>query len=259
MEVPRLEDELELWLPVYSTATATQDLSHIYYGSRQRRILNLQRRILNLLSKARYGNCVLMDVNQIRFHWAMTGTPISTILSCALYVLHLCCVFFFSLWIYYFSHSIFFSLLWKFYISNLLEVTLFIFTFVSMNYVRLKLINIFTFSLHRVRGDYFNSDRTLSLDLYDTDVGYFHPHHLLTSQEYYHFTGYYVYICQYFYPFLARNSFLNLRPSLGITFLCWTILQIPSFCGGLLGTNSLEFYVLKNVFISPLSLKDIFA
>ena len=61
MEVPRLEDELELWLPVYSTATATQDLSHIYYGSRQRRILNL-------LSKARYGNCVLMDVNQIRFH-----------------------------------------------------------------------------------------------------------------------------------------------------------------------------------------------
>ena len=42
----------------YATATATQDLSHVYdlHHSSQ------QRRILNPLSKARDGTCVLIDV-----------------------------------------------------------------------------------------------------------------------------------------------------------------------------------------------------
>ena len=33
-----------------------------------------QRRILNPLSEARDGTCVLMDASQIRFHWATMGT-----------------------------------------------------------------------------------------------------------------------------------------------------------------------------------------
>ena len=43
MEVPRLEVDLELQLPAYTTATATSDLSRIcnlYYSSQQRWILN---------------------------------------------------------------------------------------------------------------------------------------------------------------------------------------------------------------------------
>ena len=34
-----------------------------------------QSRILNPLIKARDQTCILMDTNQIRFHWATTGTP----------------------------------------------------------------------------------------------------------------------------------------------------------------------------------------
>ena len=43
MEVHRLEIELELELPAYTTATATQDLSQVcdlHYSSRQHQILN---------------------------------------------------------------------------------------------------------------------------------------------------------------------------------------------------------------------------
>ena len=64
MEVPRLGFELELHLPAYTTATATQDLSvicELHYSS-------WQCWIFNQLSEARNGTYVLMDVSQIRFH-----------------------------------------------------------------------------------------------------------------------------------------------------------------------------------------------
>lgn len=59
MEVPRLGVELELQLQVYTTATATPDLSHTcdpYRGLRQRRILNQ-------LSKARDQTFIFMDTS----------------------------------------------------------------------------------------------------------------------------------------------------------------------------------------------------
>ena len=71
MEVPRLGVKLELQLLAYTTATATWDPSHIcnlYHSSRQRQILNP-------LSEARDRTCIVMDTSQIRFWWAMTGTP----------------------------------------------------------------------------------------------------------------------------------------------------------------------------------------
>ena len=49
MEVPRLGVEPELQLPAYTTATATQDLSHIYNLPHR----SWQRQILNPLSEAR--------------------------------------------------------------------------------------------------------------------------------------------------------------------------------------------------------------
>ena len=61
MEVPRLGVELELLLPAYARATATQDPSGVcdlHHGSQQHRIHNL-------LSKARDRICVLMDASQI--------------------------------------------------------------------------------------------------------------------------------------------------------------------------------------------------
>ena len=64
MEVPRLEAELELQLPAYTTAAATRDPSLIcdlHHSS-------WQHRILNPLSKAKDGTWVLMDASQIRFH-----------------------------------------------------------------------------------------------------------------------------------------------------------------------------------------------
>ena len=55
MEVPRLGVKVELQLPVYTTATATRDLSRIYglWHSSQ------QHRILNPLSRARERTCIL--------------------------------------------------------------------------------------------------------------------------------------------------------------------------------------------------------
>ena len=72
MEIPRLGVESELQPPAYARATATPDLS---------RICNLhhnswQRRILHPLSKAGDQTHNLMVLSRIRFHCAMTGTPV---------------------------------------------------------------------------------------------------------------------------------------------------------------------------------------
>ena len=75
MEVPRLGFELELQLPAYTTATATQDLSHIcnlHYSS-------WEHQVLNTLSEARDQTRNLMVPSQIRFLCAMTGTKALTI------------------------------------------------------------------------------------------------------------------------------------------------------------------------------------
>ena len=61
MEVPSLGVELELQLPAYTAATATQDPSHIcdlHHSSRQRQIVNP-------LSEARDRTCVLMDASRV--------------------------------------------------------------------------------------------------------------------------------------------------------------------------------------------------
>ena len=64
MEVPRPGVKSELQLLVYTTATATGDLSCICNPHHS----SWQRWILNPLSKTRNGTCILMDANQIRFH-----------------------------------------------------------------------------------------------------------------------------------------------------------------------------------------------
>ena len=63
MEVPRLGVELELQLPAYAKATATQDLSHVYnlHHSSQ------QCWILNPLGKAREGTCILVDTSWVHY------------------------------------------------------------------------------------------------------------------------------------------------------------------------------------------------
>ena len=64
MEVPRLGIESELQLPAYTTATATQYLSHVcdlHHSSQQCQILNP-------LSKARDQTRVLMDTSRVRYH-----------------------------------------------------------------------------------------------------------------------------------------------------------------------------------------------
>ena len=66
MEVPRLGVELELELPVYTTATAMQDPScvcNLHCSSRQRWIPDA-------MSKARDRTCILVDASQICFHCA---------------------------------------------------------------------------------------------------------------------------------------------------------------------------------------------
>ena len=71
MEVPRLEVQSELQLPAYSTATATQDPSHVcdlHQSSRHRWILNL-------LSEARDQTRNLIVTSQIRFRCTTIGTP----------------------------------------------------------------------------------------------------------------------------------------------------------------------------------------
>ena len=71
MEVPRLGVELELELPAYITATAMWDPSHVCDVHH----ILWQRRILNSLSKARDGTCVLWILVGFINHWAMMGIP----------------------------------------------------------------------------------------------------------------------------------------------------------------------------------------
>ena len=72
MEVPRLEVESELQLPVYPTATEMPD---------PRRVCNLHQSsqqcwILDRLSKARDQTCVLMETSWACCGWDTTGTPV---------------------------------------------------------------------------------------------------------------------------------------------------------------------------------------
>ena len=60
MEVPRLGDELELYLLAYTTATATGDPSCVCNLCHRQR----QRQILNPLGEARDGTWILMDASQ---------------------------------------------------------------------------------------------------------------------------------------------------------------------------------------------------
>ena len=66
MEVLRLRVELELWLPAYTTAPATQDWSRVcdlHHNSQQHWILNP-------LSEARDQTRALPNISQFRYHWA---------------------------------------------------------------------------------------------------------------------------------------------------------------------------------------------
>ena len=71
MEVPRRGVELEVQLPAYTTATATQDLSRIcdlHHSSRQRQILNPLREAGDQTRNLRVPS-------RICFHCSTTGTP----------------------------------------------------------------------------------------------------------------------------------------------------------------------------------------
>ena len=64
MEIPSLGAEPELQLLVYTTARATQDLSHtckLHHSS-------WQQRILSPLSEARDQTYILMDTSRAHFH-----------------------------------------------------------------------------------------------------------------------------------------------------------------------------------------------
>ena len=64
MEVPRLGDELEMQLLAYTTVPAMLDPS----GLCDLRRSLWQRQILNPLSEARDGTCILMAASRICFH-----------------------------------------------------------------------------------------------------------------------------------------------------------------------------------------------
>ena len=71
MGAPRLEVELELQLPAYTTAIATWDPSHVcdlYHSSQQCWILNP-------ISKARYQTHILMETSCVHLHCTTIGTP----------------------------------------------------------------------------------------------------------------------------------------------------------------------------------------
>ena len=78
MEVTRLGVESELQLPAYATATATQDLSHVFdlhLNSQQHQILN---------HWARLGIepvHILMDTSWTHFLCATMGIPLSLFMS----------------------------------------------------------------------------------------------------------------------------------------------------------------------------------
>ena len=75
MELPGLGVESELQLPAYATATVMQDLSCVCSLPHS----SQQRRILNLLSKARDRTRNLMVPSQISFRYVTTGTPVFTV------------------------------------------------------------------------------------------------------------------------------------------------------------------------------------
>ena len=71
MEVPRIGVKLELQLPAYTIAIATQDPSRVcdlHHSS-------WQCRILNPLSETRNWTHILMDASRVYYHWATMGTP----------------------------------------------------------------------------------------------------------------------------------------------------------------------------------------
>jgi len=70
-EGPRLGVKSELWLPAYTTVTATRDPSHVcnlHHSS-------WQCRILNPLDEARARTHILMDTSSICYPWATTRIP----------------------------------------------------------------------------------------------------------------------------------------------------------------------------------------
>ena len=71
MEVPRLEVQSGLQLPVCATATATQDLSCIC----KLHCSSWQRQILNPLMEAKARICVLMGASWVHHCWATMRTP----------------------------------------------------------------------------------------------------------------------------------------------------------------------------------------
>ena len=71
MEVPRWGVKMELQLPAYATATATQDLSYVFNLHHSSR----QYWIFDPLSKARDWTWVLVDTSRVCYNWAATGTP----------------------------------------------------------------------------------------------------------------------------------------------------------------------------------------
>ena len=71
MEVPRLGVQSELQLPAYATATAMQDLSHIWDLHHSL----WQGWILNPLIKVRDWTQVLVDISRVCYCWAMMGIP----------------------------------------------------------------------------------------------------------------------------------------------------------------------------------------
>ena len=62
MEAPRIGVQLELQLPAYTTATATQDSNRVWYLHHS----SQQRRIVNQLSEARDQTPNLIVPSQIR-------------------------------------------------------------------------------------------------------------------------------------------------------------------------------------------------
>ena len=71
MEVPRLGVKSELQLLAYTTATAMQNPSHVFDLHQN----SQQCQIPDPLREAKDQTQILKDTSQIRFHWAMTGTP----------------------------------------------------------------------------------------------------------------------------------------------------------------------------------------
>ena len=69
MEVPRIGVKLELQLLAYAFPDPS-GVCNLHHSSQQRWFLNP-------LSKARVWTSILMDTNQVPYHWATTGTPTS--------------------------------------------------------------------------------------------------------------------------------------------------------------------------------------